>query len=247
MITFFIPFYNEEIRKNLQPFLLDLSKFISMKNNSNNNFILVNDGSSDKTQELIEKFIKKLKKKNKKKVFFITNKKNMGVGYSFRRALGICRTNYIMPLPADNDLPMLDFKKYLKKNIDFVMFYKANMEIYSRHRFVLTMLFRMIYGYFFNIQVNYIQSPCLYKCNVVKKINILADRMSFWPELNIKMLKSNIKYTEVPMIFRNKSYVDRTVSIKNFIEVVYRFFITLFDIHLLNYKKYKFKAKKIYF
>ena len=70
--------------------------------------------------------------------------------------------------------------------------------------------------------------------------------MSFWPEINIKVLKSNIKYSEEPMIFQNKSNIDRTVSLKNFIEVVYRFINIFIDIKFLNKKFYKVKAKKVY-
>jgi glycosyltransferase involved in cell wall biosynthesis len=243
MITFFIPFYNEEIRKNLKIFLPNLSTFISAEKNKRNEFILVNDGSTDKTFELLKKFIKK--HKNRKNISLISNKKNRGVGHSFISALKICKTNYIMPIPSDNDVPLIDYTKYLKNNVDFVMFYKSNMEIYSRNRYALTMLFRMLYGYFFNVQVNYIQSPCIYKCKILKKIKINSKRMSFWPEVNIKMLKSKIKYTEVPMIFKNESKIDRTVSFKNLIEVIFQFIKNLIDINIFNKKKYRHKAKKI--
>tara|TARA_B110000240_G_C13093547_1_gene281097 strand:- start:139 stop:504 length:366 start_codon:yes stop_codon:yes gene_type:complete len=120
------------------------------------------------------------------------------------------------------------------------------MNRYSRNRYALSMLFRLFYGYCFDIQVNYIQSPCIYKYKVLKKIKIISDRMSFWPELNIKFLKSKIKYSEEGIIFKNKSDIDRTVSIKNFIEVVYRFINILIDVNIINRKQYKFKAKKIY-
>ena len=245
MITFFIPIYNEDVRRNLRPFLSDLSNFILKPYNINNHFILVNDGSTDNTQAFLEKFYKKLNKKVKKNIFLIENKKNKGGGYSFRKALNISKTKYIMPMPADNDVEFLDFKNYLKKDIDFLMFYPTNMEKYSRNRYVLTMLFRIFYGYCFDIQVNYIQGPCIYKCKVLKRIKMYSDRMSFWAEINIKVLKSKIKYTELPMIFKNKSNIDRTVSLKNFIEIVYRFINILIDVNLLNRKRYKFKAKKI--
>ncbi len=246
MITFFIPIYNENVRKNLSPFLSDLSKFILKPYNNNNYFILINDGSTDKTQIFLDKFYKRFSKKRKSNILLIENKKNMGVGYSFNKVLKICKTKYIMPIPGDNDMHLQNFKKYLKKDIDFIMFYKANMELYSRSRYVLTMLFRMFYGYCFDVQVNYIQSPCIYKCKILKKIKIYSNRMSFWPEINIKVLKSNIKYSEEPMIFQNKSNIDRTVSLKNFIEVVYRFINIFIDIKFLNKKFYKVKAKKVY-
>ncbi len=247
MITFFIPIYNEEVRKNLRPFLSDLSKFISNRINTNNHFIFVNDGSTDNTKNVLKKFYKKLDKKIKKNIFFIINNRNMGVGYSFKKTLAICKTKYIMPLPSDNDIPMLDVQKYLKNNIDLVMFYPTNIEKYSRNRYVLTMLFRMMWCYFFDAPVNYIQAPCIYKCNIIKKIKVKSNRMSYWPELNVKLLKSNIKYSEIPTRFKHKSYIDRTVSVKNFIEVVYRFISVFIDIKIINSNTYKFKAKKIYF
>ena len=78
MITFFIPIYNEDVRRNLRPFLSDLSNFILKPYNINNHFILVNDGSTDNTQAFLEKFYKKLNKKVKKNIFLIENKKNKG-------------------------------------------------------------------------------------------------------------------------------------------------------------------------
>ena len=246
MITFFIPVYNENLRKNLQPFLLNLSNFILKPHNSNNNFILVNDGSTDNTKILLEKFYKKLDKRVKKNIFIVENKKNMGVGFSFRKALNICKTKYIMPIPSDNDVPLLDFKKYIKNNVDFIMFYMINMSRYSKNRYALTMLYRLFYGYCFDVQVNYIQSPCIYKCTVLKKIKTYSGRMSFWPEINIKVLKSKIKYSEEGIVYQKESNIDRTVSLKNFIEVVYRFINILIDVNIINRKQYKYKAKKIY-
>ena len=66
MITFVIPFFNEESKnsKSLKIFLKDLSKYISHIKNKNNYFILMNDGSTDKTLEFLKTFIKN-KKKNK--------------------------------------------------------------------------------------------------------------------------------------------------------------------------------------
>ena len=70
--------------------------------------------------------------------------------------------------------------------------------------------------------------------------------MSIWPEINIKLLKTNLQYGEVPVIFKNKSIIDRSVSFKNFIEVATMFLITLIDIKLLSRSKYGYSAKKKY-
>ena len=63
MITIIIPFYNEESKnkKSLLLFLKDLSKYISLNFNNKNKFILIDDGSRDKTVTVIEEFIQGLK------------------------------------------------------------------------------------------------------------------------------------------------------------------------------------------
>ena len=77
MITIIIPFYNEESKnkKSLTLFLKDLSKYISQKFNNKNKFILIDDGSRDKTVRLINEFIRRLKKNQKNKVTFLSNEK----------------------------------------------------------------------------------------------------------------------------------------------------------------------------
>ena len=73
MITIIIPFYNEESKnkKSLLLFLKDLSKYISLNFNNKNKFILIDDGSRDKTVTVIEEFIHKLKKKHKNLITII--------------------------------------------------------------------------------------------------------------------------------------------------------------------------------
>ena len=63
MITYFIPIYNEH-RKNKNSFTLFVKKLKNEINKDNkNHFIIVDDGSSDKSPEIIENLIKTIKKK----------------------------------------------------------------------------------------------------------------------------------------------------------------------------------------
>ena len=53
MITFIIPFYNEESKnsENLKTFLKELAKYILQNKNKDYYFLLFNDGSTDKITE----------------------------------------------------------------------------------------------------------------------------------------------------------------------------------------------------
>ena len=135
MITFVIPFFNEESKnsKSLFFFLQDLTKYILLGKNKNNCFILINDGSTDKTLEVLKNFIKK---KNKKKVFLINFKKNKGQGAIFKKGLELCKTKYFTMIPSDYDLPFLDYTKFIKSQLDLVIFYRSNLEKYTNLTFV---------------------------------------------------------------------------------------------------------------
>jgi len=249
MITIIIPFYNEESKnkKSLSRFLKDLSKYISLNFNNKNKFILIDDGSRDKTVTAIEEFIHKLKKTHRNKILFIRNEKNKGYGYTLKRGFKISKTKYVTVLPSDYDSPFLDYRKFTSKNIDLVMFYRFNLEKYSRSRLLLSTLFVLIYNVVFDVKVNYIQSGCLYKLSVIKKIKVNANGgANYLSELAVKLLRSNITYTEVPISFKNKSIIDRTVSFSNFMKVAKDFILTYVDVNILNKSKYKAKAKKIY-
>jgi len=249
MITIIIPFYNEESKnkKSLSRFLNDLSKYISQKFNKKNKFILIDDCSSDKTVKLIEEFLHKLKKNQKNKVIFIKNEKNRGHGYTLKRGFKMCKTKYVTTLVSDYDTPFLDFSKFTSKNIDLVMFPWLNIEKYSRSRLILSTLFNLIYSVAFDVKVNYIQAPCLYKHKIFKKIKANANNGgSYLAEVAVKLLRSNITYAEEHIYYYNKSVIDRTVSFLNFMKVIRDFILLYLVVRILNKSKYTVKAKKIY-
>ena len=244
MITYFVPIYNEA-NKNFIIFLKILEKRIKIKNH--HRYILVNDGSTDDTQKLLKLFLNKNREfiKNNK-VVIIKNDTNMGVGYSFRKALKVCKTKYIMPLPSDNDLPLVNPAFLQKNDVDYVIFFPLNAEKYSIARYILSIVFRLIYCTIFNLRVIYIQGSFIAKKSVIKKIKLFSNRFTFWPELNVKMLRSNISFIEFPLIFRNKSVVDRTVSIQNLFEILKNLLMLILVIYVLDRRKYKKFAKKKY-
>lgn len=249
MITIIIPFYNEESKnkKSLNLFLNGLSKYISLKINTKNKFILIDDGSLDKTSDIIQNFIKGLKKNQKKKILFFSNEKNKGYAYCLKKGIKLSTTKYVTTIPSDNDLPFLDYRKFTSKNIDFVMYPRSNMEKYSRTRLMLSTLFNLIYNLAFDVKVQYIQGSGLYKLNKIKKMKIYANSGgAYLAELAVKLLRSNIIYSEEQVYFKNKSIIDRTVSFTNFLKILKNFIIAFMDVHIINKKKYLKRAKKIY-
>jgi glycosyltransferase involved in cell wall biosynthesis len=244
MITYFIPVYNEST-KNKETFNLFLKKIKKeiIKNN-NHRFIIVDDGSTDDSSSLLKNLIKI--NKVKKKVLFLKNSKNKGIGYSFIKSLKYCKTKFICPIPSDNDLPFINPEKFLKKKIDHLIFFPENSEKYSLARFILSVLFRLIYNITFDLRVNYIQGSFISNVKFIRKLTIVSKRFTFWAEINVKLLRTGLRYSEYPLYFKNPSKIDRTVSIKNFFEIVVSYFKIVFEIYYLNKKKFCKKPVKVY-
>jgi len=100
-----IPCYNEENRLDKESFSL----FI--KNNSNFNFILVNDGSTDKTLDLLNELFKKYPKQ----VEVLNLNKNVGKAEAIRlgiqKTLSISNAKFCGFLDADLSTSLNEFKR----------------------------------------------------------------------------------------------------------------------------------------
>lgn len=115
-----IPIYNEE--DNLSYFFEEIIKFT---HNGNFKFLLINDGSIDNS----ERFILNFKNKFKNKVYYLKNKKNIGLSKTIKKGLIFSLNNLydffpIITIDSDNqhDINKLnEFIEYFKKQrLDFL-------------------------------------------------------------------------------------------------------------------------------
>ena len=243
MITLFVPVYNEE--KKLVTFINELNSFLVK--NKIFTALFINDGSNDNTKKILDDYKDFFDKEINSKIKIHHFSENKGVGSAFKEAIELTDTEYLFFLPSDNDISFKDISN-LKNNLNtsLTMLFPINIEKYSNMRYLLSMIFRTMYCFIFNVKANYIQSPCLYKVSEIKKIKLISKRFSIWPEVNVKLLRSEISYTEIPVKFNNESIIDRSLSVKNIFEVFFNLIRLFIDIYFLNKEKYRHKAKKIY-
>jgi glycosyltransferase involved in cell wall biosynthesis len=115
-ITIIIPFYNEEKR-------IDIKRFYQIFNNfPQYNFILVNDGSTDNTNTILDEFKSKFPN-----LTILKLDKNVGKGEAIRAGvLSISNTNFIVYYDADLATPFSELEKLIQfsvlhKNYKMVM------------------------------------------------------------------------------------------------------------------------------
>ena len=112
-LSIIFPIFNEERRlaKNLN----NVKKLFKAFKRSNIEIILVNDGSNDKTHEIINFFLKSLKEKINKKIRYIHYKENKGKGYALKEGIKNARKKWNLTCDIDFSANPTEIKKWENK------------------------------------------------------------------------------------------------------------------------------------
>ena len=100
-ITVIVPIYNDEL------YLYDALESIRQQTFSDFECICVNDGSTDKSEDIINYFVKDDDR------FFLINKKNGGVSSARNAGMDVARGEYIYFMDHDDVIPAYTLKKLL--------------------------------------------------------------------------------------------------------------------------------------
>ncbi|MCX7589802.1 MAG: glycosyltransferase family 2 protein, partial [Patescibacteria group bacterium] len=115
-LSIIIPAYNEEHR--ITQTLLDIDKKLKNKNWTYE-ILVINDGSNDKTSEVVNNLISKIKE-----LKLIDNKENHGKGYVVKQGMLQARGKYCLFMDADNSTTIDQFDNFLpwfEKDYDIVI------------------------------------------------------------------------------------------------------------------------------
>lgn len=147
-IAVVIPAYNEEIL--IQPLLKTIPNIVDY-------IVVVNDGSKDRTSEVVKKFAKKIKK-----IVLIEHSQNQGVGGAIASGYKWCRDNHIdiaAVMSGDGQIDPQELPNFLnpiiENNVDYVkanrLLYRDAFKIIPRNRFmgnaILSFLTKIASGY----------------------------------------------------------------------------------------------------
>lgn len=202
-LSILIPIYNENriLEKNINEILhYFLNKF-------DFEIIIINDGSTDNSNEILKKF-------TLHNIKIINNTKNEGKGASIRKGVKNCKGDLILISDADLSTPINQFsvlyKKYLE-GYDFVIGSrsKSNSKILVKQKKM-----RVVAGVIFNYLVKiilglkYHDTQCGFKLFNKQKLNNIinfCDVNRFCIDVEILFLakKFNYKIFEIGIVWKN--------------------------------------------
>jgi len=221
-ISIVIPAYNEE--KRIESTLVKIIDYCT-KNFDNYEIIVVDDGSKDKTIEIISNFDIKL----------IKNEFNVGKGRSVKRGLFEAKYNFVLFSDADLATPIEELDKMLEYTNDYdIIIASRNLE--GSRKEVKQPFYRELMGKSFPFFVNLLvlrgikDTQCgfkLFRKDCISDIFSLQslDRWAFDVEVLFIAQKLGYKIKEVPVV-----WIDKEGSKLNPVKDAYSMFRDLLKI-----------------
>ncbi len=205
-IDVIIPCYNEE--KTIEETIIRSIENLSTKDN----LLVVDDGSTDKSNFLIKNLANKFSN-----ISLIKHEKNLGKGASIQTALKKVKNEIVIIQDSDLEYNPSEYKKLINPII------KLGADAVYGSRFISSVEHRVLYFWhkianniitflsniFTNLNLTDMEVGLkAFKSDKILKLNLKEKRFGFEPEVTIKLAKEKCIFYEVGISYRGRTYKE---------------------------------------
>tara|TARA_B100000780_G_C21086599_1_gene437787 strand:- start:484 stop:1182 length:699 start_codon:yes stop_codon:yes gene_type:complete len=219
-----IPVYNE--KKTIG---VVVNKVLQYKE-LNTNIIIVDDGSTDGTLEIINK----LQKDYPNNIKVLSHDRNLGKGAAIKTAIKNLKSEIVLIQDADLEYDPSDYSKLLNP----ILNNKADVVYGSRFLGGQQVRVHLFWNYLANklltlttnilVNMNFTDMETGYKVfkrEALNSIIIKENSFTFEPEITIKLSKKNLIFYEVPISYYGRSYDEgKKIKLKDAFLALYCLF-----------------------
>lgn len=191
-VSVIIPAFNEE--ENIQK-TMELVGTLVRQTIKNFEIVVVNDGSTDRTGEIVAAAAKR-----NRLVRLVNHKTNEGLGKALRDGFGAAAKTYVTGYPADNDQSsriLIDLIRNRRK-ADLVSSYVTNLYTRPLVRRLISVFFVSLMNSIFHLHLNYYNGYFICRRNLLEKINITSLGFTIFAEIKVKLIKKGVTFVELP-------------------------------------------------
>lgn len=213
-ISVIMPALNEE--NNIQSAINNtLKSFEDFK--INGEIIVINDGSTDKTEDLVSHIMK-----YDSRIRLIKHDVPKGIGASFWDGVDSAKGDTIVMLPGDNENDPWEIFRYHKllEHVDVVIPFIFNREARSLFRNLLSYIYRYIINTTFLVNFNYTNGTVLYRKSILKGLGYRSDSFFFQTDILVRAVKRGYLFAEVPYrLGVRKRGISKAITFPTFLQV----------------------------
>ena len=214
-LSIVIPAYNEE--ESLPPYLPEVLEFVQANNMK---LIVVNDGSKDRTAEILKGF------SGYHELEVVTHKKNRGYGGALKSGIKAAKTDYVITIDADGQHYLEDvkilFAKTLEQDADMIIGSRKGLKSTSWYREFGKGLIRSIANILMPLEIYDINSGMkIYNTELAQKyLPLCPDSMAFSDTIALVFISQHHLVLEHPIRIKERIGGVSTISTRTAFETV---------------------------
>ncbi len=158
--------------------------------------ILVNDGSTDRTGEVMEQLAR-----DNPEIVVIHHPDRRGVGKAFRSGIDRARMEYLTLVPGDNVCDPVTWEPFFQAigTADIVVAYRANQRAArALHRVIISRLFSHTMCVLHGIKLRDFQGLVIYPSRRIKELGLEARGFMYQLELLVQLHREGFTIAETP-------------------------------------------------
>lgn len=233
-ISVIIPAYNEEghVQGTVEQVVAALGdRFDDYE------IIVVDDGSKDRTGEIAEKLAA-----SNSHVRVLHNSPNMGFGYSYRRAVGEARNDYVAFFPGDDAIAAKHMAQVfaLTGTADIISHFTSNLEVRLPSRRVISRIYTGMMNLLFGLRLRYFNGPTIHRREVIQAVKISTYGFAFLSEIMVRLVRSGHSVRQIGTPIRERVQgSSKAFRPKNVVTVLKTVCSLFWDVRVASRSQYR--------